>query len=102
MATKAKGDCYEVHAKFITLELEPGEEKGWLLCHGTIINGFGQTIGHCWLEHDGRAYDFSNGNSFEFGADEYRQITQARDVQTYEANDVSVNIVRQGHYGPWP
>ena len=101
MGRKTKGDCYEVHAAFLRDEVDRSEEAGWRLCHGTVTNAAGQAIGHCWLEHDGYAYDFSNGNHFEFEVAEFRQITQARDVRSYTPEEVSINIIRHRHCGPW-
>ena len=98
---KPKGDCYEVHAAFLRDEVDRSEEDGWVLCHGTVTNAAGHAIRHCWLEHDGHAYDFSNGNSFEFEVDEFRRITQVRDVRTYTPEEVSINIIRHRHCGPW-
>lgn len=97
-----KGNCYEVHVDFLREAVEPHERAGWRLCHGTVTNARGQELGHCWLEHDGFAYDFSNGNSFRMEVDEFRRITHARDVSVYTSREVSVNILTHGHLGPWP
>ena len=45
-----KGDCYEVHIRFLRDEVETEEQGDWTLCHGTVINAAGQTVKHCWLE----------------------------------------------------
>lgn len=95
------GDCYEANARFLRDQVEPDELADWQLCHGTLINAAGVAIDHCWLESRGSAYDFSNGNAFELDAVEYRKLTQARDVVAYTGEEVAVNIVRHGHYGPW-
>lgn len=96
-----KGDCYEVHVRFLREDVDKHEQDDWLVCHGTVTNAAGRTIEHCWLEHNGNAYDFSNGNRFEFPADEFRQMTKARNITTYTSEQVSVNIVKHGHFGPW-
>jgi hypothetical protein len=96
-----KGDCYEVHIRFLRDEVDECEQDDWLVCHGTVTNASGNSIEHCWLEHNGYAYDFSNGNRFEFPVDEFRQITKARDITTYTSEEISVNVIKHGHYGPW-
>ena len=97
-----KGNCYQVHIDFLREAVEPQERAGWRLCHGTVTNAQGKAMGHCWLEHGGYAYDFSNGNYFRMEVDEFRRLTQARDVSVYTSQEVSVNILTHGHLGPWP
>jgi hypothetical protein len=96
-----KGDCYEVHIRFLREDVDQHEQDEWLICHGTVTTATGAPIEHCWLEHDGKAYDFSNGNRFEFPVAEFRRITKARDITTYTSEEVSVNIIKHGHLGPW-
>ena len=100
-ACQPKGDCYEVHIRFLRDEVDECEQGDWIVCHGTVTNASGKQIKHCWLEHNGYAYDFSNDNSFEFTVEEFRKITNARDILTYTSKEVSVNLVTHGHYGPW-
>ena len=64
-------------------------------------NGIGAPTCHCWLEHEGAAFDFANGRRLAIAAEEYRAIVKARDVRTYTPEEVSINILRHGHYGPW-
>lgn len=101
MASNAPGDCYYAHARFLTDEVEREEEAGWVLCHGTVTNRAGESIGHCWLEHDGKAFDLANGRRLTIAADEYRKVVKARDVRTYTPEEVSINVLKHGHYGPW-
>lgn len=96
-----KGDCYEVHIRFLRDEVDKHEQDDWTLCHGTVTNAAGDEVKHCWLEHNGYAYDFSNGNRFEFPSDEYHEITKARDVTRYTSEEISVNVIKYRHYGPW-
>ena len=96
-----KGDCYEAHVRFLRDNVEKEERDDWTLCHGTVTNAAGAAVDHCWLEHNGFAYDFSNGNRFEFPADEYRRMTKAKNITSYTSEEISINIIRHGHYGPW-
>ena len=96
-----RGDCYEVHVQFLREEVDPHEQGDWLLCHGTVTNAGGQAIAHCWLEHNGFAYDFSNGNRFGFPVGRFRKITKACNITSYTSEQVSVNVIRHRHYGPW-
>lgn len=96
-----KGDCYSVHIDFLREAIDRHELPDWRLCHGTVTNGHGQAIGHCWLESRGVAYDFSNGNRFSMPAAEYRELTKARDVTEYTSEQISVNVIKSGHLGPW-
>jgi hypothetical protein len=98
---RAKGDCYEAHVRFLREQVEEEEQDDWTLCHGTVANASGEPIEHCWLEANGYAYDFSNGNYFALPADRYRELTKATNVIAYTSNEVSFNIIRHGHYGPW-
>jgi len=93
-----KGDCYEVHIRFLRNEVDEHEQDDWLVCHGTVTNAAGEAIEHCWLEHNGYAYDFSKGNRFEFPAEEFREITKARGITVYTSEEVSVNIINRGHW----
>lgn len=95
------GDCYEANARFLHDNVDEDELDAWRLCHGTVTNGRGEHIGHCWLESGGFAYDFSNGNAFRLDVSEYRRLTSARDISVYTSEEVSVNVIRHGHYGPW-
>jgi hypothetical protein len=100
-AYMSKGDCYEAHIRFLREEVDKDQQDDWILCHGTVTNAAGNEIEHCWLEHNGFAYDFSNGNRFEFPVSEFRKITKARHVTVYSSEEVSVNVIRHGHFGPW-
>jgi hypothetical protein len=101
MATKSLGDCYYANAKFLADHVEREEEAEWVLCHGTVTNPAGESIGHCWLERHGTAFDFANGRQLAYRADEYRRVVKALDVRVYTPEEVSINIIRHGHYGPW-
>lgn len=101
MPRNKKGDCYEVHVRFLRDEVERDELDEWRLCHGTVTNAQGQDIGHCWLEHDGFVFDFSNGKLFKIEVGEYREMTKARDITVYTSEEVSINVIRHGHYGAW-
>lgn len=96
-----KGNCYEVHVRFLRENVDDVELDDWRLCHGTVTNAQGVALGHCWLESNGFAYDFSNGNTFRSPVATFREVTAASGVTEYTSEEVSVNIIRSGHYGPW-
>lgn len=48
-----KGDCYEVHVRFLRDEVDAHEQDDWVMCHGIVTNATGNAIEHCWLEHGG-------------------------------------------------
>ena len=95
------GNCYEVAYRIAMAGgVAARDGRVWRLCHG-LVEGGGKRHGHAWVEADGWALEFSNGESVVVPADVYRRLGKVTDVQEYEWHEAAAASVRERHFGPW-
>lgn len=85
------GRCYELACKGLM------RAPDWLLVHGRY--GHDVSLGHAWLLREGQIFCPTYDRLFEEQL--YYAFANAVPEVTYTHVDAAVNIVRQGHYGPW-
>jgi hypothetical protein len=108
---RGMGNCFPAAYRLADLSTDLGL-KNVVVCHGTASPTYGSLKGvsyaHAWVEADApdgsptrTAYDWSSHNRVAIDADFYRRLGGLHDVTEYTPDEMRVNAVRSGHYGPW-
>lgn len=110
-----KGDCFSVAAHLVE------DNPDYVLCHGEPIGtgkaNKGKRFGHAWVEYadneitlSGRTIRFTtvidkaNGHNIELPAELYYAFGRIDPdtVRRYTREEAAAEMLRHGHYGPWP
>jgi hypothetical protein len=94
---KAAGLCFP----YANLALKRFGDKA-IVVHGRVRHR-GRLIHHAWVEHGGRVYDYQNAElrNRSFPIATYYRAVRPRDVRRYTPEQACINLLRQGHHGPW-
>lgn len=94
------GNCYMVGYHVTSAMIDAGLEP--VLCHG-IVGAGDNRHGHGWVEVDGWAVDFANGNAAVLPVGAYRRLgrVEAEEVDSYEPAEVRDHVLSTEHFGPW-
>tara|TARA_B100000073_G_scaffold267267_1_gene226862 strand:+ start:277 stop:591 length:315 start_codon:yes stop_codon:yes gene_type:complete len=97
----ATGDCYSANGRLMF-----GKDNSYRLCHGVgLLQTDDKPFGHCWVEKGNRCIDKSNGNDINFPKKLYYTLLRAPvpgyKIYKYKPIEVSKNVVKYNHWGPW-
>ena len=96
--------CYELSASRVASGPN-GEQmfsgyKGSRLVNGTIQGVGVPAIGHAWvIEPDGTVWEPASATTYP--ADVFEALFAAVPIVTYDTTETRMNMVINGHYGPW-
>jgi hypothetical protein len=102
------GNCFPAAYRLV----DKADELGLVnakVCQGTCTPRSGPlkdvSYDHAWVEAEtpfGKlAYDYSSHNKVQMSAEEYRGLGRLSNVKEYDADQMRVQALRTGHYGPW-
>lgn len=100
---QGEGDCYDANGRKVLFELPDGFE----LCHGVaILVSDGKPFGHCWIEKNGKALDFSNGRQMILPISTYYKAGRMpvkgwEKIHRYTKREMAKKVAQTGHWGPW-
>ncbi len=105
--TQEIGDCYQAAIRAMW-DLECDGTAGVAeLVHGTVTGEEGDVIGerygHAWIEIGEVVIDRSNGRELAVIREEYyrRGEVVAEECRRYNLKELSEEMLRTDHYGPW-
>lgn len=111
---QGQGDCY-LKAVKVAEDMVGLAEGGDIdssavkICHGIVTGQGGDVVGrrftHAWVEVNGdTVIDKSNGLDVEMDRSTYYRIghIEESDVERYTVQEAMVQMLKTGHYGPWP
>lgn len=105
--TQEIGDCYQAAVRAMWDLVCDGTVKFAALVHGTVKADSGDIIGerygHAWVEIGGVVFDRSNGRDLAVPREEYyrRGEVVADECSRYNLKEMSEEMLRTEHYGPW-
>ena len=95
--TNNLGRCYELSSKYVQ------NHPDAILAHGTIngrrFTGKDFDNLHAWVEEGNRVIDIVWGKEFEKQV--YYELMNAKVIETYDHEQVLINILKYKHWGPW-
>jgi len=88
-----KGECFRNAARFVR------QRDGYVLVHGKVTNGEGQTFDHAWAESATTVADPTTG--VEMNKGRWYGLVKAKPEAKYTAEHSAINMLRTRNHGPW-
>jgi len=88
-----KGECFRNAARFVR------QRDGYVLVHGKVTNGEGQTFDHAWAESATTVADPTTG--VEMNKSRWYGLVKAKPEAKYTAEHSAINMLRTRNHGPW-
>jgi 8-oxo-dGTP pyrophosphatase MutT (NUDIX family) len=93
------GKCYELAGRYVL------HHQSAILVHGKLKNPFFDNtkylpyVEHAWVEENGKIFDLIPDRWWD--KDIFNTIYQPKIYKTYNSHEVSANILKYNHWGPW-
>ena len=96
------GDCYEIHGRAVLFDQKYAEAK-LVHCIAILTRPPYKKFAHCYIEMNGMAIDFSNGNNAIIPIGLYQAVGRIDDSNCirYTKEMVQEHILKTQHWGFW-
>lgn len=91
------GRCFQLALQ----HLKDHPEHHGMLVHGTAKLEGGKRVQHAWVQEDPAIGSYEPENDRHFSQREFERTFSPVSERAYTPEQAMVNMVQQGHYGPW-